>query len=266
MMVLHRLFLGLGAVALFSSCSHITVLRTQEMKAESSRLEQSLLKEIRDLRQVVDSLRKDQSSSQLRVNADLDDVGKRVDRRGDHLNARLEEIESTLARLGQQVASAPRKKSNTSSSSSSVAVLEVSSSSMLVAPQSQASASPSASELTFTKGKAEFAAGRYKEAYKIFMQLYSEDSSGLWQEQSLYWMAQCQELTGSPAKAVELYEQIVKVFPQGGRVCASKWALARLSPDKETVLKKKRLEELLATPACQGSNEAALAQDELKEL
>jgi TolA-binding protein len=270
------MILGLVGISL-SSCSHITVLRTKEIKAESERVEKTLLAEIKAMRAELDSMKRVQSSSQLRLTADLDDVGKRVDRRGEHLNARLEEVESALTRLGQQVSRPAARRSVSSSSvdeissssalssSSQVATLAVSSSAMKIsAPVSSSVSAPSAQEQLFAKGRAEFAAARYKEAYKHFVQLFETDTTGLWREQALYFMAQCQELTGSAEKAQQVYAKLIQDYPKGGRFCASKWSLIRLTPEKNISERQAKLKELAENPSCQGTNEQALALDELK--
>lgn len=249
---------GLG-LALLSSCSTITVMRTKEFKSEISRLEGVMRGQLDTLRAQVDSLRTEQKQMSLRSNADAGEMSKEISRGNDRFEARLQEVTVSMQRIEDRVQKLSLKTRKADP--------------QMIDPAAQAPVDSSKLKLQaelealFQKGKLDFSAQKYKDSYQSFYAMYNMDSVGLYQEQSLYWMARCLDELDRDEESIKLLGDLVNYFPKGSKLCASLWLKSKLLAKKgEGSEEKKTLLQLQSADLCAGTNELGLANSRLAEL
>lgn len=252
---------GLG-LALLSSCSTITVMRTKEFKSEISRLEGVMRGQLDSLRAQVDSLREDQKQMSLRANADAGEMSKEIGRGNDRFEARLQEVAVSIQRIEDRV-----QKLSLKTRKADPQMIDPASGTAPAAVDSSKLKLQAELEGLFQKGKLDFSAQKYKESYQSFYSMYNKDSVGLYQEQSLYWMARCLDELDKTDESIKLLSDLVNYFPKGSKYCASLWLKSKLlSRKKDLAEEKKTLSQLTGSDLCAGTNELGLAKSRLEEI
>lgn len=277
-MVKRLLLVAIPAI-LLSSCSSMTVLRTQEMQRISDEsktaITQQMQGEIKALRTQLDSLRAENSKQQSRWNAEMKALEQKVGESVDQGQVRHEELlyrlDAILAKSGTVNTMRKPAPVDTTERVSGGADPDTTPATPTPVDTAKpvADATPVNPELQgiYETARADFQRAEYKLAYDGFKQVYEKSKVGPMAENALYWMAQCLGETGQIEKSMVVYQRILEMFPAGSKTCVVLFKLAdnsALNGKKEE--QARYLEALAAKSQCQDTNEALKALETLDTL
>lgn len=232
----------IAAILALNGCSHITVLRTKEIKAESSLLRarlDSLQAILLDKQRTVDEL--------LRlIRADQQVHFEELEKKISDLETTLSESQYRLSKIDEKTADFQKK-------------LDAKMQADSVAGQSKIAEI----KKLFQIAGGDFAAGRFDIALSGFQDLAARFPDSPEGQEMQYWMGECHYAKKSYDNAEKSYLLYIKQNPQGAKVCPALYKLGfcyeMLDKGKsKTVVWKKLLEQ------CPDSHEAKLVKDQAK--
>ena len=218
-MNMKRILLIAGLTSLvFTGCSQMTVLRTQEMKAVGSEVEMRLDSVAAQLAQQNDSLRAELDSTkalleasslaQKRMQAEITMLSRRVSDESERNDSRQEEIIYRLDMLLGKSDKILAKKVVVSGAPAPVSMdsLEREAEKLVEA------------EAMFNTARSDYHRGEFKLAYSGFKQVYEQMKQGELAENSLYWMALCLIDVNQVDKAKKVFARMSEAFPDGANL------------------------------------------------
>ncbi|MGL1935722.1 MAG: tetratricopeptide repeat protein [Fibrobacterales bacterium] len=240
-----------------TSCSYVTVIRTQELK----KVETNINTKIDSLTMVIDSLMKEQRRTQNRTNADIRLILSSMAKNNEAIKARLEETQFRLQRINEKSDSILTKRPEIIQK-----VVEV------PKPDSAQAVVDSAQVLKdngleerYMAAKELYQQKNFKEAYGSFKDVYVGHSNKEMAEKALYWLASCFEESGKKEGAIKNYKRLITEFPAGKKVCTTKLKLATLAKSLgKKNLKVEMLKSLMDDTHCAGTNSVMQAEALLK--
>ena len=267
-MNMKRILLIAGLTSLvFTGCSQMTVLRTQEMKAVGSEVEMRLDSVAAQLAQQNDSLRAELDSTkalleasslaQKRMQAEITMLSRRVSDESERNDSRQEEIIYRLDMLLGKSDKILAKKVVVSGAPAPVSMdsLEREAEKLVEA------------EAMFNTARSDYHRGEYKLAYSGFKQVYEQMKQGELAENSLYWMALCLIDVNQVDKAKKVFARMSEAFPDGAKTCPALFKLANLyGEDCDIDMQKQYLQKILSTKSCEKSAEFEQAAEMLQEI
>jgi TolA-binding protein len=114
----------------------------------------------------------------------------------------------------------------------------------------------------FNQAREDHISAKYELAFQGFKTVYDKDQGGSFKELSLFWMAECLSKGGKESRAIELYEKLLKEFPQGLKRCSALFKIGMIHHEKKDESARNTVFEKLKQE-CPSSNEAGRAQDML---
>ena len=267
-MNMKRILLIAGLTSLvFTGCSQMTVLRTQEMKAVGSEVEMRLDSVAAQLAQQNDSLRAELDSTkalleasslaQKRMQAEITMLSRRVSDESERNDSRQEEIIYRLDMLLGKSDKILAKKVVVSGAPAPVSMdsLEREAEKLVEA------------EAMFNTARSDYHRGEFKLAYSGFKQVYEQMKQGELAENSLYWMALCLIDVNQVDKAKKVFARMSEAFPDGAKTCPALFKLANLyGEDCDIDMQKQYLQKILSTKSCEKSAEFEQAAEMLQEI
>ena len=267
-MNMKRILLIAGLTSLvFTGCSQMTVLRTQEMKAVGSEVEMRLDSVAAQLAQQNDSLRAELDSTkalleasslaQKRMQAEITMLSRRVSDESERNDSRQEEIIYRLDMLLGKSDKILAKKVVVSGAPAPVSMdsLEREAEKLVEA------------EAMFNTARSDYHRGEFKLAYNGFKQVYEQMKQGELAENSLYWMALCLIDVNQVDKAKKVFARMSEAFPDGAKTCPALFKLANLyGEDCDIDMQKQYLQKILSTKSCEKSAEFEQAAEMLQEI
>ncbi|MGL1903090.1 MAG: tetratricopeptide repeat protein [Fibrobacterales bacterium] len=240
-----------------TSCSYVTVIRTQELK----KVETNINTKIDSLTVVIDSLMKEQRRTQNRTNADIRLILSSMAKNNEAIKARLEETQFRLQKINEKSDSILTKKPEVIQQVVEVPKLD---SSQLSVDSAQIIKDQGLEE-RYTASKELYQQKNFKEAYGGFKDVYVGHSNKEVAEKALYWLAACFEESGKKEGAIKNYKRLITEFPTGKKVCTTKLKLATLAESLgKTDLKLEMLKSLMDDTHCAGTNSVMQAESLLK--
>jgi TolA-binding protein len=242
----------LGSAGFLTGCSQMTILRTQELRKVETQVEASR-KEIADLQKAIDDLNLKQGGSTSRMRADITSLLTDLQAQISRLHAEIDETQHRLGQLNQKLDKLDQRKV------------------VVAAPPAKDSTKPAAVKVIpgldfehlFNQAREDYIRGKYDLAYQGFKSLYEKENSGSYKELALYWMGECRLKADQPDRALEMYQRVVKEFPDGSQGCASRLKIGLIHDQRQEIDKRNEAwNQLIA--ACPQSNEAERARELLK--
>ena len=209
----------------FTGCSQLTVLRTQEMKAVGAEVQTSLDSVAIQLQAQNDSLRaeikkilEESSLAQKRMQAEITMLSRRVSDESERNDSRQEEIIYRLDMLLGKSDKILAKKVVVSGAPAPVSMdsLEREAEKLVEA------------EAMFNTARSDYHRGEFKLAYNGFKQVYEQMKEGELAENSLYWMALCLIDVNQVDKAKKVFARMSEAFPDGQKTCPALFKLSGL--------------------------------------
>jgi len=268
-----RLALCLAVLTLFlTGCSQITMLRTEEMKAVGTEVQNTVQKNavyaVRALNARNDSLRAELDSAlarleaatlaQKRMQAEITMLSRRVADESERNDSRQEEIMYRLDLLLGKSDKILAKKVVVSGAPS--------------APISMDSLEREAEKLVeaeamFNTARSDYHRSEYKLAYSGFKQVYEQMKTGELAENSLYWMALCLIEVNQMDKAKKVFARMSEAFPDGQKTCPAMFKLASIYSDECDIdMQKQYLQKILSNKSCEKTGEFEQAAEMLQEI
>ena len=257
------LIAGLTSI-LFTGCSQLTVLRTQEMKAVGAEVQTSLDSVAIQLQAQNDSLRaeikkilEESSLAQKRMQAEITMLSRRVADESERNDSRQEEIIYRLDMLLGKSDKILAKKVVVSGAPAPVSMdsLEREAEKLVEA------------EAMFNTARSDYHRGEFKLAYNGFKQVYEQMKEGELAENSLYWMALCLIDVNQVDKAKKVFARMSEAFPDGQKTCPALFKLSSLYGEECDIdMQKQYLQKILSTKSCEKSAEFEQAAEMLQEI
>jgi TolA-binding protein len=252
------------AAMILMGCSQMTVLRTQEMKAVGSEVEQRLDSVALRLQAQNDSLRAELSAlleasslAQKRMQAEITMLSRRVSDESERNDSRQEEIIYRLDMLLGKSDKILAKKVVVSGAPAPVSMdsLEREAEKLVEA------------EAMFNTARSDYHRGEFKLAYNGFKQVYEQMKQGELAENSLYWMALCLIDVNQVDKAKKVFARMSEAFPDGQKTCPALFKLSSLyGEDCDIDMQKQYLQKILSTKPCEKTAEFEQAAEMLQEI
>lgn len=264
-MNMKRILLIAGLTSLlFTGCSQLTVLRTQEMKAVGAEVQTSLDSVAIQLQAQNDSLRaeikkilEESSLAQKRMQAEITMLSRRVADESERNDSRQEEIIYRLDMLLGKSDKILAKKVVVSGAPAPVSMdsLEREAEKLVEA------------EAMFNTARSDYHRGEFKLAYNGFKQVYEQMKEGELAENSLYWMALCLIDVNQVDKAKKVFARMSEAFPDGQKTCPALFKLSNLYGEECDIdMQKQYLQKILSTKSCEKSAEFEQAAEMLQEI
>ena len=264
-MNMKRILLIAGLTSLlFTGCSQLTVLRTQEMKAVGAEVQTSLDSVAIQLQAQNDSLRaeikkilEESSLAQKRMQAEITMLSRRVADESERNDSRQEEIIYRLDMLLGKSDKILAKKVVVSGAPAPVSMdsLEREAEKLVEA------------EAMFNTARSDYHRGEFKLAYNGFKQVYEQMKEGELAENSLYWMALCLIDVNQVDKAKKVFTRMSEAFPDGQKTCPALFKLSSLYGEECDIdMQKQYLQKILSTKSCEKSAEFEQAAEMLQEI
>ena len=263
-MNMKRILLIAGLTSLiFTGCSQMTVLRTQEMKAVGAEVQSSLDSAVQNLSAQNDSLRaeldsvKSMLALQKRMMAEITMLSRRMGDESERNDSRQEEIIYRLDLLLGKSDKILAKKVVVSGAPAPVSMdsLEREAEKLVEA------------EAMFNTARSDYHRGEFKLAYNGFKQVYEQMKEGELAENSLYWMALCLIDVNQVDKAKKVFARMSEAFPDGQKTCPALFKLSNLYGEECDIdMQKQYLQKILSTKSCEKTAEFEQAAEMLQEI
>jgi TolA-binding protein len=243
----------LSAVFL-TGCSQMTVLRTQELRKVEAQVA-ATRKEVTDLQKAIDELNLKQGGSTSRMRADLTSLLADLKTQISSLHAEIDETQHRLTQLNQKLDKLDQRKVITPAPSTDTAAK---------GPAQPVRVIPGLDlDHLFNTAREDYIRGKYDLAYQGFKALYEKDEQGGYKELSLYWMGECLWKADRGDRALEMYQRVLKEFPNGTQGCPARLKMGLIYDQKSDVPRRNDAwNQLIAV--CPQSNEAERAKEMMK--
>lgn len=251
-----------------TGCSHITMLRTEEIQEINDDVRADLKKDLRQTNLRLDSLRKANSlleeklsaQEQLlnRMKADLSILATRMADESVRNDTRQEEISYRLdLLLGKSDKILAKKVVVSGAPQAPISLDSIERQANLLLEM----------ETMFNTARADFLRGEYKIAFDGFKQVFEQMKTGEMAEESLYWMALCLTEAGQIDKAKVILNRLNTDFPDGAKTCITLFKLAGIAASENDIASQKQyLQTLLEKKQCMETNEFLQGAEMLEEI
>lgn len=253
---------------LVTGCSHITMLRTEEIQEINDDVRSDLKKDLRQTNLRLDSLKNSyhllekklvvQEQLLNRMKADLSILSSRMADESTRNDSRQEEIAYRLdLLLGKSDKILAKKVVVSGAPAAPVSLDSIERQANLLLEM----------ETMFNTARADFLRGEYKIAFDGFKQVFEEMKTGEMAEESLYWMALCLTEAGQVDKAKVILNRLNTDFPEGAKTCITLFKLAGIAASENDVASQKQyLQTLLEKKQCMETNEFLQGAEMLEEI
>lgn len=243
-----KIFFAAGAAFMllsFSGCSHMTVLRTQELRAvqakvdtlntEMTALQEKLLEEQKTNSEILRLLRADQ---QVRFN--------QLDRKVAAIESNLSESQSRLSIIDKKTTEFTRRIEQKLADEAAAAEqkkIEI--------------------EKLFEIAMSDFNAGRYDMAINGFQDIVNQYPDSPQAPESEYWVAECHYAKKDFETAERAYVKYIKKYPESEKFCVCLYKLG-LAYEGQGKVKSKEMVWKNLLKRCEGSKEAQVVKTQME--
>lgn len=266
-------------IFLFSACSQITLLRTEELRKVQDEVKAVRTQAV-DLQKSIDDLNLSQGGTSSKMKADLTLMLKELQTQIIRLQSQIDETQYRLTALSTKIDKLDQKKfivgaipgqgGNTPAPSQTGATIPPGSAPTPLAPGTTTAAETVRVvegldlENLFNQARDDYIRGKYDLALTGFKSVYEKDAGGTWKELAMFWLGETMLKQERPDKALEAYQRVVKEFPRGNKVCSAHFKSGLIyNSKKDNAKRDEEWAKLLSE--CPGSNEAQRAQEMQKE-
>lgn len=244
--ILKSLLLFSSAVALFSGCSNLTMLRTKELRAVKTEVD-SLRKELVSLQKTIYEEQKQQGELIRLLRADQQSKLLEIERKLAEISSNISETQYHLSTITQKTVEVNKK-------------LEA----KLVADSLNISTKQAEAQKLFQIAMSDFTAGRYDIASKGFKDIVSRFPEISLASEAQYWIAECSYAKKDYSSAEEDYIIYIKKYPEDSKICVALYKLG-LTYEKQNKIKSKNMVWKKALEQCPNSPEVQVIKSYLKE-
>lgn len=245
---MRRLFVCLISIAilsLFTGCSNLTMLRTQELRAVQTKVD-SLNYAMTSLQKKVLEEQKAQGEMLRLLRADQQIRFNELDRKVSVIDGALSENQMKLSKIDEKTAQVEKK-------------IEA----KLSADSENVSNKNAEAEKLFQIAMSDFNAGRFDIAISSFNDLILKCPGSPIAQDCEYWISECQYAKRNFPEAEKGYLSYVKKYPQGSKMCVSLYKLG-LVYEKQNKDKFKNMVWKKVIEQCPDSQEAKVIQAQMK--
>lgn len=258
----------------WTGCSHITMLRTEELRKVQAEVKVTG-KQIETLQKSVDELNLAQGGSTSKMKADLTLMLNQLESQITRLHAEIDETQYRLTQLSAKIEKLDQKKYVVTGAPGAPGQPGVSGSAPAPAVgQGPVGQGPNGEpvkviegldlEALFNQSRDDYIRGKYDLALQGFKNVYEKDAGGTWRELAMFWLGETLVKQDKIDKALEAYGRVTKEFPRGSKTCASNFKIGLIYHQKHD--KSKRDESWTKlSDECPGTNEAQRAKEMQKE-
>lgn len=259
-----RLVLVSISILSWTGCSHITMLRTEELRKVQGEVK-TANKQIENLQKSVDELNLAQGGSTSKMKADLTLMLNQLESQITRLHAEIDETQFRLTQLSAKIEKLDQKK---------YVVGGPATPGQPGAPGTPGAVGPGGEamrvvegldlEALFNQSRDDYIRGKYDLALQGFKNVYEKDAGGTWRELAMFWLGETLMKQDKPEKALEAYGRVSKEFPRGTKSCSAFFKMGLIHHQKKDKSKRDEEWEKL-TKECPGTNEAQRAQEMQKD-
>ena len=233
---------GLSACAgLFSGCSEITLLRTQELRAVEAHVD-TLRVQLSDLQNKILEEQKAQGEIIRLMRADQEVRFSELDHTVSSINGNLTENQLRLSKIDEKTAEVQKQIQ-----------------ARLTADSTAENSRTTEIEKLFQIAMSDFNAGRYEIAINGFKDLVSRFPDAPRGQESAYWIAECHYAGKDNESAEKEYIGYLKNYPNGSKICVAIYKLG-LCYEKQGKPKSKDMAWKKLIERCPDSPEAQMAK------
>jgi TolA-binding protein len=228
-------------ITIFTGCTHLTMLRTQEIRAvrdhadsldtQILQLQKKILEEQETQGEMIRLMRADQ---QVR----LGEIGSKVT----SIEGGLTENQQRLSKIDEQTSDFKKR-------------LEAKMAADSTAANSRATEIGKLLQIA----RSDFDAGRYDIAYNGFKDLYGQFPESPQAQEAEYWAAECLNAKRNYDEAEKAYINYIKKYPQGSKLCSALFKLGS-AYEKDGKAKSRDIVWKKLTEQCPDSPEAQMAK------
>jgi TolA-binding protein len=267
MLYMFRLVLVSISILAWTGCSHITMLRTEELRKVQGEVK-TASKQIENLQKSVDELNLAQGGSTSKMKADLTLMLNQLESQITRLHSEIDETQFRLTQLSAKIEKLDQKKYVVGGPAVPGATPGAPGA---VGPAGQGPGGEPMRvvegldlEALFNQSRDDYIRGKYDLALQGFKNVYEKDNGGTWRELAMFWLGETLMKQDKPDKALEAYARVAKEFPRGTKSCSSYFKMGLIYHQKKD--KSKRDEEWdKLIKECPGTNEAQRAQEMQKD-
>jgi TolA-binding protein len=267
MVYMMRLVLASISILAWTGCSHITMLRTEELRKVQGEVK-ATGKQIESLQKSVDDLNLAQGGSTSKMKADLTLMMNQLESQITRLHAEIDETQFRLTQLSAKIEKLDQKKYVVGGPGVSG---QPGTPGAAVGPAGQGPGGESMRvvegldlEALFNQSRDDYIRGKYDLALQGFKNVYEKDAGGTWRELAMFWLGETLMKQDKPDKALEAYGRVTKEFPRGTKSCSSYFKMGLIHHQKKDKSKRDEEWEKLIKE-CPGTNEAQRAQEMQKD-
>jgi TolA-binding protein len=227
----------LGAVCMLPSCSHITMLRIEELQAVESHVD-SLKAELAALQQDIAKEQKKQSELLRLIRADQQVQSNELKRELSNLSSTIYDSQDKLLKIDQKTQEIKRRWEEKAMADS-----------MAVASRN------TEIENLFNVAHSDFTAGRYDVALSGFQDIIDRFPGVPQAEGASYWKAECYYAQKSYEEAEKAFIMYIKSYPEGKKICVALFKLGLVYDNTKRVKSRQMVWDKLLSQ-CPDSEEA----------
>ncbi len=235
-----------GSVLLmFTGCSNLTMLRTQELRIIQTKVD-SLSSEMYVLQKKILDEQKTQGEMLRVLRADQQIRFNELDRKVTVIDGNLSENQMRLSKIDEKTAQVQKKID-----------------AKLTADSVSENSKNAETEKLFQIAMSDFNAGRFDVAISSFNDLVVKCPGSPMGQDAEYWVAECQYAKKEYADAEKGFLSYIKKYPQGTKMCVSLYKLG-LVYDRQNKVKFKNMVWKKVIEQCPDSQEAKVIQAQMK--
>jgi TolA-binding protein len=224
---LPRLALVSISFFMWTGCSKVTMLRTEELRKVQGEV-QTTRGQIETLQKSVDELNLSQGGSTSKMKADLTLMLTQLESQITRLHAEIDETQYHLTQLSAKIEKLDQKKFIMGGAAGQPGAAPGTAPGGATAPGTTpapgATGTPGTAEegvrvvegldleSLFNQSRDDYIRGKYDLAMQGFRNVYEKDAGGTWRELAMFWMGETLLKQEKPDKALEAYSRTVKEF------------------------------------------------------
>jgi TolA-binding protein len=268
-----RLILASVSMLAWTGCSHITMLRTEELRKVQADVKVTG-KQIESLQKSIDDLNLAQGGSTSKMKADLTLMLNQLESQITRLHAEIDETQYRLTQLSAKIEKLDQKKYVVTGASGApitpgqpgVPAGAPGSAPAAVGPNGEPVKVIEGLDLEalFNQSRDDYIRGKYDLALQGFKNVYEKDAGGTWRELAMFWLGETLVKQDKIDKALEAYGRVTKEFPRGSKTCSANFKIGLIYHQKHDKPKRDEVWTKLIDE-CPGTNEAQRAKEMQKE-
>ncbi|MBD3421926.1 MAG: outer membrane protein assembly factor BamD [Chitinivibrionales bacterium] len=234
-----------AAVLALTNCTHLTMLRTEELRAVRNHVD-SLNTQLTSLQKEIHAKQNENNELLRLIRADQQVKFNELDRRISVLESNLSESQQRLDQIGKQtwdIKSHWAEKAREDSMQQSMVKSEIA--------------------RLFQVAYDDFMARRYDLAISGFSDIRKQYPQSSESEEAQYWIAESNYARKKYATAEQLYKEYIKEYPSGAKICVALYKLGK-TYEREKKVKARNMVWNKLQQRCPEAEETLAAQEQMK--